>query len=68
MDLVNASGSVLWGSVSLTALCKNWLDLSKTGDDKGLTSGKPGVTVQVDLYPSSFQVVYYLSPLYMCRL
>ena len=53
---MNANGSVLWGSVSLTALCKNWSDTSKDGRDNGIAFGKSGATLQVDLYPSSLQV------------
>lgn len=55
---VNTSGSVMWGSIPLTTLCRNWLVMDRDGKD-----GDGGIaemfddTLHVELFPSRLQLV-----------
>ena len=61
MYLVNSHAPVLWGSISLTALGKHWLDACTDGSNKELAPEIPGVTIEVELHPTRLQVFYLFS-------
>eukprot|EP00250_Pteridium_aquilinum_P004987 c1515_g1_i1 orf=609-3044(-) len=55
---VNNSGSVLWGSISLTTLCQNWSVMD--GDGKNADGAIREIsddTLHVELFPSRLQLV-----------
>lgn len=57
---VNTSGSVMWGSIPLMTLCRNWLVMDRDGKD-----GDGGIaemfddTLHVELFPSRLQVILF---------
>ncbi|KAI5070073.1 hypothetical protein GOP47_0014416 [Adiantum capillus-veneris] len=55
---VNSSGSVFWGSVSLTTLCQSWSNVNGDGKDfHGAMHKIPDDTLEVELFPSRLQLV-----------
>ena len=58
MYLVNSHAPVLWGSISLTALSKHWLDTCTDGSHKELATEIPALTIEVELHPTRLQVFY----------
>lgn len=51
----------MWGSISLTSLCENWLIMDRDGKDgDGVIAEMFDDTLHVDLFPSRLQVNMFL--------